>query len=148
MVAYLVVKYKNWLTKGFNQGHGVRQGYPLSCHLFNLVGQVLVFSLHDAGFFAWWTEPGDPCSIYADDKVLFVQKQDQLQLILDHIAWVGTFTGLSLNLVKTIAFSHRCVEPMKIAGIMVANKPIKYLGVHLGIGDLSVLNFEKPLHTA
>ncbi len=51
---FSVVRYKNWLTKGFFLGCGVRQGCPLSCYLFNLVGQVLVYSLHDAGFFGWW----------------------------------------------------------------------------------------------
>ena len=43
--AVLVVKYNNWLTEPFNLLCGVCQGCPLSCHLFNLVGQVLIFSL-------------------------------------------------------------------------------------------------------
>ena len=118
---------------------------PLSCHLFNLVGQVLVYSLRDAGFFGWWLKPGDLCSIYADDNALFVRNLNQLQPILDHITWVGTFTGLSLNLLKTIAFYHKFDVLTEMAGITVGNKPVKYLGVHLGKGDLSVLNFEKPL---
>ncbi len=41
----LVVCYKNWFTAPFALGCGVQQGCPLSCHLFNLVGQVLIFSL-------------------------------------------------------------------------------------------------------
>ncbi len=40
-----VVRYKNLLLASFPLGQGVRQGYPLSCHLFNLVGQVLIYSL-------------------------------------------------------------------------------------------------------
>ena len=71
-----------------------------------------------------------------------------MQPILDHIAWVGTFTGLSLNLSKTIAFYHKFDVLTEMAGITVGNKPVKYLGVHLGQGDLSVLNFEKPLRVA
>ena len=65
--AITVVQHKNWLTAAFHMDHGVRQGCPLSCHLFNLVGQVLVYSLRQAGFFAFWGKPRDPCSLYADD---------------------------------------------------------------------------------
>ncbi len=43
--ASLVVKHNNWLTKPFNLLCGVCQGCPLLCHLFNLVGQVLIFLL-------------------------------------------------------------------------------------------------------
>ncbi len=104
-----------------------------------------MYSLCDASFFEWWSRPGDPCSIYADDNALYVRDLNQLQPILDHIAWVGTFIGLSLNLSKTIAFYHKFDVLTEIAGITVSNKPVKYLGVHLGQGDLSMLNFEKPL---
>ena len=39
------IHYKNWLTPYFGLGRGIHQGCPLSCHLFNLVGQVLIYSL-------------------------------------------------------------------------------------------------------
>ena len=45
-----VLRYKNWLTPKFPLGRAVRQGCPLSCHLFNLVGQVVLFSLSDSRF--------------------------------------------------------------------------------------------------
>ncbi len=47
------VKFRNWLTPVFDLNHGVRQGCPISCHLFSLIGQVLVYSLRHAGYFAW-----------------------------------------------------------------------------------------------
>ncbi len=43
--AFSIVRHCNWLTNPFVLGWGVRQGCPLSCHLFNLVGQVLIYSL-------------------------------------------------------------------------------------------------------
>ncbi len=78
------VKYNNWLTPLFPLGRGVCQGCPLSCHLFNLVGQVLVYSLHHVGFHAWWHFPSDPCSLYANDGTLFVESMAQLPGIIKH----------------------------------------------------------------
>ncbi len=68
-----MVRYKNWLTAAFPLKRGVRQGCPLSCHLFNLVGQVVIYSLWDHGYFEWWTIVGDPCSLYADDTAIFLR---------------------------------------------------------------------------
>ena len=69
--AKTVVRHKNWLMSCFDMDRGVCQGCLLSCYLFNLVGQVLVYSLRQQGLFAWWSKPGDPCSLYADDMALF-----------------------------------------------------------------------------
>ncbi len=66
-------------------------------------------------------------------------------MVLHHIEFVGCFTGLTLNLDKTIAFDATAVPQLKVAGIMVRNAPVKYLGAILGLGDLSRLNFEQPL---
>ena len=142
--AISVVHYKNWLSDSFPMNRGVCQGCPLSCHLFNLVGQVLVYSLHDAGFFAWWSKPRDPCSLYADDTVLFIMDKLQLPVIISHIQYVSHFTGLTLNLDKTIAF-HHCTESEMVAGVEIRNTPVSFLGAFLGCGDLSELNFQKPL---
>ncbi len=72
--AFSVVRYKNWMTPPLLLGCGVWQGCPLSCHLFNLIGQVLIYYLRDAGFFTWWKKPGDPFSLYADDTAVKVYK--------------------------------------------------------------------------
>ena len=66
-----VVRYQNWLTAPFPLGQGVRQGCPLSYHLFNLVGQVLIYYLQDIGEFHWWKYSGDLYSLYADDTAIF-----------------------------------------------------------------------------
>ncbi len=71
--AQTVVHHKNWLMESFDLSRGVHQGCPLSCHLFNLVGHILVYSLQQAGLFAHWGKPGDPCSLYADDTALFIE---------------------------------------------------------------------------
>ncbi len=46
----------------------------------------------------------DPCSLYADDTAIFLSNLAQLQPVLDHIAFVGSFTGLGLNLEKNNCF--------------------------------------------
>ncbi len=51
--AHSVVKHNNWLTEPICLWRGIRQGCPLSYHLFNLVGQVLIYSLSEEGFFEW-----------------------------------------------------------------------------------------------
>ncbi len=48
-----VVRHKNWLTDKISLGCGVHQWCPLSYHLFNLVGQVLIYSLQDHGLLSW-----------------------------------------------------------------------------------------------
>ena len=53
-----VLQHKNWLMPKLSLQRGVCQGCPLSCHLFNLVCQVVLFSLRDVGLFDWWNKPG------------------------------------------------------------------------------------------
>ena len=60
---------------------------------------------------------------------------------------MGNYTGLRLNLSKTIAFAT-CGESQQIAGVDIDSKPVKYLGAHLGLGDLSEINFQQPLKKA
>ncbi len=77
-----VLRHKNWLTPKLSLQRGVQQGCPLSCHLFNLVGQVVLFSLRDAGLFDWWKKLGDPDSQYADDIVLLLESTNALPSVL------------------------------------------------------------------
>ncbi len=84
------------------------------------------------------------CSLYADDTAIFLPDLDMLLHVLWHINWVGSFTGLHLNLDKTIAFDPGVTQKLMVAGVQVCCAPVKYLGAYLGIGDLSKLNFEAP----
>ncbi len=113
-----------------------------------MVGQVLLYFLCDKGTFGWWTKPGNPDSLYVDDVALFVENPHALSSVIELIQYVGCFTGLTLNLDKTIAFAQKVHGCHGIHGIQMGNEPIKYLGAYLGIGDLTTLNFEKPLHLA
>ncbi len=87
----------------------------------------------------------DPGSLYADDIALFLPDLDCLSHVITHINWVGKFTGLQLNLAKTIAFDASAEGKLTVAGVTIRNTLVKYLGAYLGLGDLSKLNFEGPL---
>ncbi len=43
--ARAIVRHKGWCTQEFQIRRGVLQGCPLSCHLFNLVSQTLIYCL-------------------------------------------------------------------------------------------------------
>ncbi len=54
--------------------------------------------------------------------------------------------GLTLNLDKTMVFDSRVQNNFKYCGVTVTNKPMKYLGMHLGVGEASVeLNLQKAM---
>ncbi len=142
------VKFKNWLTPVFEMKRGVRQGCPISCHLFNLVGQVLVYSLCAAGLFAWWTYSSDPCSLYADDGTLFIPDLSKLSEVISHIQGLTKFTGLSLNLDKTIIFNPKTHGSKLFRGMRMQGTPVKYLGTFVGSGNLARDNFELTLRKA
>ncbi len=146
--ALSVVRHCNWLTKPFSLCRGIRQGCPLSCHLFNIVRQVLIYHLRDCGYFEWWQFLNDPCLLYANDTAIFLRDISQLSMVLKQIELVGSFTGLTLNLDKTIAFDPFIGKKMSLARVTVGSSSVKYLGVFLGLGDVSKLNFEGPLHKA
>ncbi len=153
------VRHNNWLTPHFVLERGVQQGCPLSCHLFNFVGQVLIYALHQKGFFVWWPFWGDPCSLYADDTAIFIMNLSQLPSILWHIHYIGLFTGLQVNLSKTIVLYptlnnewnenwNKNKNKVLISGVEVGNLPVKYLGAYLGCNDTTTMNFEHALSKA
>ncbi len=61
---------------------------------------------------------------------------------------VGKYTGLNLNLDKTVAFSHHQKVSISFAGVLVHSAPVKYLGVMVGAGDLTKHNFAHVLEKA
>ena len=68
-------------------------------------------------------------------------------MVLHYIGVVGQFTGLSLNLKKTIAYSH-WNKSYTLAGIRISNTPVKYLGAIVSAKDLSTANFKHLLQKA
>ncbi len=108
-----------WMSSCFKLGRGVWQGCPLSCHLFNLVRQVTVYYLQACSHFLWCTLTGDPNSLYADDIALISESLEQIPAILSDLQKCGEFTGLQLNLKKTVVYSSSCTQDYQYHGITV-----------------------------
>ncbi len=141
-----MVKNNGWLSSKFHLGRGVRQGCPLSCHLFNLVGQIMVYYLQSMGIFAWWTYTSDPSSLYANDVALILEHTGVLPRVIELIQYCGHFTGLKLNLSKTVAYAPSINKPVITAGVRVSSEPVKYLGSYLGDHKTAEdLNFSNAL---
>ncbi len=123
------------MSSSFMLGRGVYQGCPLSCHLFNLVGQVTIYYLQACGHFLWWTLTGDPNSLYADDIALISESLDRVPGILRDLQKCSKFTGLHFNLKKTVVYSSNCNQDYQYHGITVTGNPVKCLGTYIGKGD-------------
>ena len=87
--ASAMVRNNGWLSVKFDLGRGIRQGCPLSCHLFNLVSQIMVYYLQFMGIFAWWTFNSDPSSLYADDVALILESIDVLPRVIELVQFCG-----------------------------------------------------------
>ncbi len=85
--------------------------------------------------------------MYTDNTTIFLEKESDLALTIDTILLVGNYTGLCLNLSKTIAFTPQGCNH-KASGVKIDSRPVKYLGAFLGLGDLSEKNFDASLQKA
>ncbi len=54
-----------------------------------------------------------------DDTTIFLSDLSQLAAVLTHIEWVGTFTGLKLNLEKILAFDPNAQQKLEVVGVAV-----------------------------
>ncbi len=86
--------------------------------------------------------------MYADDGTLFVPNVQQLTGVVSHIQGLTKFTGLSLNLDKTVIFDPSIPQSICYKGMQMQNALVKYFGTFVISGDLSHLNFDLTLRKA
>ncbi len=72
----------------------------------------------------------------------------QISAIISHIWLVGKYTGLSLNVNKTVIFDLKSQIDTYLHGMLVTLKLVKYLGAFIGKDNLSHLNFDVTLQKA
>ena len=99
----------------------MRQGCPLSCHLFNLVSQITIYYLQSCGHFLWWTFVGDPNNLYADDIALIIETLAGVPGILRDLLTCSEYTGLYLNLQKTVVYDRTCIQDYQFHGVTDLN---------------------------
>ncbi len=140
------IRNLGWFLQTFTLGRGVCQGYPLSCHLFSIVSQIIVYYLQAYGHFLWWTLLGDLSSLYADDIALILLSLQQILYVLRDLQVCGQYTGLRLNINKTMVYSWKAIKDYKIHGVLVTSNPVKYLGTFLGkVEAMEKLNIETAI---
>ena len=136
---------RNWglFSQTFILGRGVCQRCPLSCHLFNIISQIIVYYLQACGHFIWWMFLGDLSSMYADGIALILPSLQQIPGVLRDLEVCGQYTGLRLNVDKTVVYSQKATHNYKFHGVLVTSNPVKYLGTFLGVAEaMEKLNFE------
>ena len=75
------IKVNGKITSFFNYGKGVRQGFPLSCLLFNLYVNDTIRILNRASDSPRQLSENDPTNalMYADDLIVLAKSQEELQ---------------------------------------------------------------------
>ena len=140
------VQNNGWLSQDIKLSHGVRQGCPYLCLLFNLVSQVLIYYLQFCGHFVSWLHRGNASSMYTDDIALVAENVCMLPGLIQDIEKCGEYTGLHLNLDKCVCFDPAAGADYFLVGVRVTSQPVQYLGAFVGIGpDVEHRNFEVPL---
>ena len=80
--------------------------------------------------------------MFVDDVAILVKKS-QLNQVLGCIKECGAYTGLNLNLSKTVIFDLNLTQVDVFPDVVVTNEPVKYLGAYLGLGSkVEQMNFD------
>ncbi len=66
---------------------------------------------------------GDPASLYADNVAIVMRNLIQLGTIIKLIQECGRYTGLQLNLDKTVVYAPQLNELMVLHGVQITNNP-------------------------
>ena len=131
----------------FHSSRGLRQGDPLSPHLFLFAMEALSQLLscaRNGGFISGFRVGGRGREglimshlLFADDTLIFCDaKADQLQYLSWTFMWFEAISGLKVNLSKTEAFPVGEGIPMEtltsVLGCKIGSLPTTYLGLPLG----------------
>lgn len=94
-----------WSTGFFELGRGVRQGCPLSPHIFILCAEVLASAIRKDNEFKGITVGSTECKLsqYADNTTLILDgTQNSLECSLDILEKFGEVSGLRVNCEKKL----------------------------------------------
>ena len=134
------IKVNGKINSFSKYGKGVRQGFPLSCLLFNLYVNDTIHILNRASDSPIHLSENDPTNalMYADDLIVLAKSQGELQEKIDKLSSFLQEKKLFINEAKTKCMvfnrgNRLCKINLFIDGIAIENvKTFKYLGFTLG----------------
>lgn len=145
-----LLKINGGLSSPFEVQRGVRQGCSLSGMLYSIAIEPLLFKLRQtlSGVNIPGCETVFKLSAYADDVVVFVRKQEDIDTLAENINAFGTLSSAKINWEKSKALtlsdelSRELVFP---PGLTLNKNGFKYLGVYLGDENYVRKNWDNVL---
>ncbi|KAJ3582865.1 hypothetical protein NHX12_000161 [Muraenolepis orangiensis] len=147
-----VLKINGGLSAPFKIQRGIRQGCSLSGMLYSLAFEPLLHRLR-AGI-SGVSVPGCitpfKLSAYADDLVIFINKQEDINVLVENVGRFALISSAKVNWGKSAALtvgklSSRLILP---GGLHWKKGGFKYLGVFLGDETFKSKNWENVLEKA
>ena len=147
-----VLKINGGLSAPFKVGRGVRQGCPLSGMLYSLALEPFLHKLRTrlSGFNLPGSNSFVKLSAYADDVIVLVQKQSDIDSLVDSVENFGLISSSKVNWEKSEALMvGDGLKQLSLPGRLTWKKGgIKYLGVYLGDPTTVSKNWENVLEKA
>ena len=144
-----VLKINGGLSAPFKVKRGVRQGCPLSGMLYSLAIEPLLHKLRHglSGFNIPNGSSVFKLSAYADDLILAVQNQTDVNFLTTTVQSFGEVSSAKVNWSKSEALrvGNELQEVKLPGGLTWKEGGLKYLGVHLGDPDTVKKNWDNVL---
>lgn len=142
-----VLKINGGLSAPFRVQRGVRQGCSLSGMLYSLAIEPFLHRLRSrlAGFSFPGSVDRFKLSAYADDVIVFVKDQRDIDCLTESVDDFGRLSSAKVNWRKSeaLAVGGELVDRLVLPGGLVwKSGGLKYLGVHLGDEASSAKNWD------
>lgn len=146
-------EYKGKRSRSIPLNSGIRQGCSLAPLLFLIAIELLGIVIRNHTRLTGITLPtGDThkFSGFVDDSTIFLQRLSQLPIVLDVLDKFEILSGLAIQPTKCVGIPLSRTPQQPTAHRIPMLRPherTRYLGVHIGIGDLHKVNWTLRMRT-